>query len=356
MKLFKKIISPNGRTRIYFLNHKIFSYRSESKYYFRLLLSSYENLLSSHNNLLKYKKFVTEFIKNKYFYEHFDKPALLKDLDTESLKIITSVLSKYEYLANGGTHEEFLYDAEMISHQNTVVADFYRGMQIKQQANSGIYICNNMKLPINHFETSVFVDEHGLKKVNTSFIDKGDTIIDVGCFIADSVLIFRKYFPHNPIISFEASNENYQLAQKTAQLNDLQNVTLEKLALGDKEGEIYINTFLGAATKTSEQKDSGQVEVCSLTTLDNYVKKHNIKKVGLIKVDIEGAEQAFLHGALETIKRDRPVMLLSIYHNYSDLMHIKPYIESLNLNYKLSIHKPLDILFTEILLICEPNQ
>lgn len=348
MKLFSKTISPNGRIRIYFLKYKIFSFRSTFNYFYMWLLS--------YKALLKYQTFISDFIKNKYFYENFDKQNLLKNLDPDSLKAITPVLAKYEYLASGGTCYEFLCDPEITAYNNTVAATFYHSIKTESMGEETVYRYKDYILPINLFETSVFIDEHGLKKVNTSRVHTDDTIIDAGCFIADSALIFRKYFPHNPIVSFEATNENYQLAQKTVTFNALQNITIENIALGDKEGEIYINTYSGGATKTSEQKNSDSAQKCPLTTLDTYVKKHNIKKVGLIKVDIEGAEQAFLRGALETIKRDRPVMLLSIYHNYSDLLHIKPYIESLDLKYTLSIHKPADTLFTEILLICEPNE
>lgn len=352
MKLFRQEISPNGRTRIYFFNHKIFSYRSRLNY----LYYHVRNKLQTDYRWTSFRKYiVADFIANKYFYENFDKPALLKNLDTESLKNITSVLSKYEYLANGGTYWDFLSDTELTTYHNTTLANFFHSIQTKLQDNQYIYIYKDFKLPIYHIEPSVFLDEHGLRKVNTSLVHNEDTIIDAGCFIADSVLIFRKYFPHNHIISFEAAKENYRLAQKTLQLNNIQNVTLENTALGDREGEIYINEYGESATQTLEQKYSDNAIRCPLTTLDNYVKQHNIKKVGFIKVDIEGAEQSFLHGALETIKRDRPIMLISIYHNYSDLVHIKPYIESLNLNYKLSIHKPIECMFSEILLICEPN-
>jgi FkbM family methyltransferase len=43
-------------------------------------------------------------------------------------------------------------------------------------------------------------------------------------------------------------------------------------------------------------------------TLDNYVTRHNLQ-VGLIKVDIEGYEQKFLAGAVNTIKKQKPIFL-----------------------------------------------
>ena len=73
-----------------------------------------------------------------------------------------------------------------------------------------------------------------------------------------------------------------------------------------------------------------------MMTLDSYVKENNIE-VGLIKTDLEGFEQSFLKGAIETIKEQNPVLIISIYHNYSDFFEIKPMIENLNLGYKFRI-------------------
>lgn len=89
-----------------------------------------------------------------------------------------------------------------------------------------------------------------------------------------------------------------------------------------------------------------------MTTLDNYVFNHPEINVGLIKVDIEGMEQKFLKGAIETIRKFKPILILSIYHNWSDFLHIKTQLESLNLGYKFMISKPTSgaiILETELL-------
>ena len=79
--------------------------------------------------------------------------------------------------------------------------------------------------------------------------------------------------------------------------------------------------------------------------------------MGLIKVDIEGAEQSFLSGAKNTIIEHRPVLLISIYHNYNDFYKIKPLIESWNSGYQFDFHSPVleYAVNRETLLICEPK-
>ena len=90
-----------------------------------------------------------------------------------------------------------------------------------------------------------------------------------------------------------------------------------------------------------------------MTTLDSFVDKNNIK-VGLIKTDLEGFEQNFLKGSLNTIKKQKPILIISIYHNYSDFFDIKPMIEELDLGYKFKIIKSNDFnLIVETKLLAE---
>jgi FkbM family methyltransferase len=200
-------------------------------------------------------------------------------------------------------------------------------------------------LPLNHFEASLFFHRHGLESLKTLDTLGDKAIMDVGCFLADSVLIFRQKFPGNIIYSFEPNPRSYKLSQQTISLNKLDNVILEPFGLGDKIETIAMN---------GQRIDmSGNVTGITIDTLDNYVDRHKIN-VGLIKVDIEGYEQKFLSGAIHTIKKQKPIMLISIYHNYDDFYHIKPLIESWNLGYKFDFFNGVDKWCSaEILLICE---
>ena len=104
---------------------------------------------------------------------------------------------------------------------------------------------------------------------------------------------------------------------------------------------------------TNEVVQITGAESVPLGTLDRYEETHPMD-VGLIKVDIEGAEQSFLRGARRTIEKYKPVLLMSIYHNADDFFNIKPMIESWNLGYKFRIHKPIDYSVSrEVLLIAE---
>ncbi|MEM3394205.1 MAG: FkbM family methyltransferase, partial [Candidatus Methanomethylicia archaeon] len=52
-----------------------------------------------------------------------------------------------------------------------------------------------------------------------------------------------------------------------------------------------------------------------------------IKKVDLIKMDIEGAEFDTLKGAVKTLKRDKPDLLVAIYHKGEHFFEIPGWLK-----------------------------
>jgi hypothetical protein len=62
-------------------------------------------------------------------------------------------------------------------------------------------------------------------------------------------------------------------------------------------------------------------------------------KVSVIKLDIEGMELATIQGAKKTIVRDKPILLISIYHTPEDFFEIRPLIESWNLGYYFMVRE-----------------
>ena len=87
-------------------------------------------------------------------------------------------------------------------------------------------------------------------------------------------------------------------------------------------------------------------------TIDTDIKE----KITMIKMDIEGAEQRALMGAREHIKKDKPTLLISVYHNFEDLYKIPRMIMEMNNNYEFYLRYNGKGLFpTEITLICIPT-
>ena len=273
---------------------------------------------------------------------------LIANLPQESVATIVNIIKRLQ-LIKGTNNKLDLYSAEEKTQMKCLKSYFQSILKI----SDNLYCCQHYFLPINHFEPSVFFYKHGLNKLKNLNYFKNKAILDVGAFIGDSALILSP-MTTDKVYSFEATTENYNNMLKTIELNNLTNVVAIKTAVGSENTNIDIR-YGGSASSSSELmiKEPKYIEKCPVICIDDYVKEHNLN-VGLIKVDIEGAEQDFLKGAMQTIKEYKPTMLISIYHNIDDFLDIKPMIESWNLGYKFTVFKPvIGSISGETLLICE---
>ena len=143
---------------------------------------------------------------------------------------------------------------------------------------------------------------------------KEDSVcIDAGANIG-MISMYMSLFTKGKIYSFEPTVEVFDALQKNIEANNL-NVQAFNVALGDKNGEydfIHASTFNGANAFFVENPDRPKFD--SNTTIiktkairiDDFVKEHNIDKLDVLKMDVEGFEILIVKGAEETIKRFDP--------------------------------------------------
>ena len=284
-------------------------------------------------------------IQNLYY-------KLIENLDNESVNEVSKIIARIQYSVNH-INENYIdiYTKEEMLKINDIRKNF-----INNKLKLGdVYKYEKYLLPIDHFEVSVFYYKHEIMNINKDYI-KDKSIIDVGGFIGDSALILSDYTNHN-VYTFEPSKHNFENMLKTIKINNKKNIIAINKGLGKKSSKEKLY-FYGSASTANENNVVNSVsseysEEIEIITLDNFVADNNLL-VGLIKVDIEGLEQDFLKGAENTIKTQKPTLIISIYHSASDFFKIKPLIESWNLGYNFKIVKPLDgQILLETILIAE---
>jgi len=160
-------------------------------------------------------------------------------------------------------------------------------------------------------------DETWVSTLSKQLIIQGDVVYDVGAHIGYTSLLFSKLVGiKGRVHAFEllpSVAKNY--LEKTLEANRLINVKVHPLGLADKKEEIKIyvgDTMMGTLSK--EGYESQLSEICEVDTLDNFIAEKNISPPKLIKIDVERAEIAFLNGAIETIKKFKPTLIIE-FHN-----------------------------------------
>lgn len=119
------------------------------------------------------------------------------------------------------------------------------------------------------------------------------------------------------IWAFEPNHENYRCAKITLDLNDIRNVQLMNAGLGAECGRSAIQTRdetgkpLGGASHIVQNPDIGRgLEEASIVSVDEIVPSD--RSISIIQLDVEGYEQEALTGALDSIRRCLPILVLEV--------------------------------------------
>lgn len=253
--------------------------------------------------------------------------------------------------------------------------DFYEPIEEKRYNNylnllkskcinlKDCYKCGKYLFKNDNYEKNVLITGLGLEFIsNKNELRKFD-VIDLGACIGDSSFILSEYTDKN-VYAFEPLKENYLQLCENIKLNNIDNIVPIKMAAGENKNLLHIY-----GTPTGHESaciDTGRielekfrnykpVELIEVIALDDFANEKNVN-IGLIKFDVEGYELASLKGALNIIKANKPILLISIYHKASDFFEIKSFIENLNLGYSFRvINNHPELFHVENTLLCEVN-
>ena len=145
--------------------------------------------------------------------------------------------------------------------------------------------------------------------------DRYKNIVDAGAYNGDSAEFFTRNFENcERIFSFEPDEKNYRHLLGYAEQNN--KVTPFNIGLSDRceTAEYAVGDGRGASAFKKKKTKTAHFD-----RLDNLCEKH---RIDFIKYDVEGAEEKALLGSRKIIERDKPDILLSVYHRTQDIYYL----------------------------------
>ena len=184
----------------------------------------------------------------------------------------------------------------------------------------------------------------------------GDIIIDGGACWGDTALFFAdKVKEQGKVYAFEFIPDNLKTAHKNFSLNPSQEkiIKLIESPLWEKSNVKMFFDDNGPGSKIAQQPFKNEKKEIKTISIDDFVREEKLTNVNFIKMDIEGAEQPALKGAVRTLKKHKPQLAISIYHNMNDFANVVHLINDMNLGYKFylnhfTIHREETVLYAKI--------
>lgn len=128
-------------------------------------------------------------------------------------------------------------------------------------------------------------------------LTKNPIVVDLGGHIGTfSITTARLLKDKCSIYVYEPDADNYQMLLRNIKLNNIKSVYPENKAISDHAGKGYLKKENMNTDAYYLDPSIKKISNCTMDTLFGALKKHKVKKIDLLKIDIEGGEyRIFLH-------------------------------------------------------------
>ena len=150
----------------------------------------------------------------------------------------------------------------------------------------------------------------------------GATVIDVGANVGFYTRRFAEWVrPGGEVIAIEPEEVNFASLKRVIARRGLVNVLGVQAVASESAGSLYLqkNPFHPADHRIAEaasvaangRRDGSCVKVKAVT-IDGVLRERGWPKVSLIKIDVQGAEERVLRGALGALRELRPAVFMEV--------------------------------------------
>ncbi|WP_049822433.1 FkbM family methyltransferase [Arthrobacter sp. H41] len=161
----------------------------------------------------------------------------------------------------------------------------------------------------------------------SAVIRPGDHVFDVGAAYGMYTFpLAHLVGADGSVHAFEPQPRQHQIMRALSRLMGVGHINITRSVLGAAQGEhlmllplrfgvpIHGHAHIADGTEHALTKQSARTRrlLTPMVTIDSWCELHNVENVSFIKVDVEGFEPDVLIGAIRTITRYQPSLLLEI--------------------------------------------
>ncbi len=142
-------------------------------------------------------------------------------------------------------------------------------------------------------------------------------ILDIGANIGCTSLLFSELA--EKVFAFEPSPTTCGFLKRNIRASQKDNIYVKNFGLGVNTGEFTLTHAAsdrsgGFVSNLTQASVGHVVEKILIRTLDGVVEDESLDSIDFIKIDVEGFEGQVLEGGLETLRKNKPVVVLELNH------------------------------------------
>ena len=145
-------------------------------------------------------------------------------------------------------------------------------------------------------------------------------VFDVGANMGWYSLLVARQIKGCQIHAFEPIPKTYSFLVKNVDLNQASSVTAHHFGLSNERKDLtfyfYPEGSGNASSANLSERADAELVTCHVERLDDFASANNLH-VDFIKCDVEGAELFAFQGAVETLKRDKPIVFTEMLRKWA---------------------------------------
>ncbi len=167
---------------------------------------------------------------------------------------------------------------------------------------------------------------------------EGSIFIDVGAHLGRFTLLGANIVGNKGlVVALDPDQRVFQRLVENVNINNLHNVITLPIAASNKNflAHFRLSKTLGWSSLTNMHENKIEAEVLiPAFTLDDLIESLELNHVELVKIDVEGAEDKVLEGAVNLLESFRPILLIEV-HTEESWIQCNKILENKGYNYNL---------------------
>jgi len=257
-------------------------------------------------------------------------------------------IKEYLQLLLPATISKSKRDLQHLHHRIFVNKEVKRETSDFLSADGYFNLLGNKFGGLNYYETIGLINEVILLDQYHAehFLKKDSVVIDAGANIGTFSIFAAKFATNGHVYAFEPVMKTFKLLKNNAK--NYSNIACVHSGLGDvaTRKNIVVRTGETASSVLKDSpffkyfdNDADKIEQVAVTTIDHFVANNNVSRLDFIKIDTEGYEEKILQGAKKTIKKYKPVIAMSAYHNPDDKENLPRVLKKICPDYICELYK-----------------
>lgn len=182
-----------------------------------------------------------------------------------------------------------------------------------------IDILDKRNVPLETFNFNYY--EKDDSEMIFRMIHPGSHIIDIGANIGWYTIHMASMLEKGSIQCFEPVPETHRKLKANIELNKLQNITINNIALSEKKQTLtfYFDPKQSGSSSSQNITENADIEKLELEsiTFDEYADSRQIAQIDFVKCDVEGAELFVFQGAVKTLEKHKPVVFTELLRKWA---------------------------------------